>query len=75
MAPELICLQSKNPTRSRFSDIWSLGCVVFELTTGKTPFHKHDEVSLLLKLTAKEITPVYPAGISDELRDFFDCCF
>ena len=43
--------------------------------TGLPPFSELDELSLLMQMAQSTQTPTYPADVSDELRDFLDCCF
>ena len=40
-APECLRKESRD-TKLRFSDIWSLGCVVFEMASGEAPWSNED---------------------------------
>ena len=70
-APELI----KKEPASRFSDIWSIGCTVYEMLVGHPPWFEENEFTLLAKIAFATRAPKYPEGISVELKDFLDCCF
>ena len=48
------------------SDIWSLGCVIYEVTTLKPPFRAEDMASLYKKVL-KGIYPKIPSGYSPDL--------
>ena len=41
-APELIRKKEEPIFTGRFSDIWSLGCIVYELVTGNPPWFDED---------------------------------
>jgi mitogen-activated protein kinase kinase kinase len=71
MAPEVIC-QSNYDCKS---DIWSLGCLLIELTTGQIPSEKFDNlISAMLKIGKTESLPTIPNYISHELRSFISSC-
>ena len=42
MAPEVVIQKGL----SRFSDIWSIGCVIIEMLTGQPPWSGANQVSL-----------------------------
>lgn len=73
MAPEVI----KQTTRSRKSDIWSVGCSVLRLLTG-LPFwgdKKFDsQISLLYYVAHLETLPPLPGELSGEARSFVAAC-
>ncbi|CAF2127693.1 unnamed protein product [Rotaria magnacalcarata] len=57
-------------------DIWSVGCTVIEMVTGKMPFHKIlNTGALLLKLGNERQPPDIPPELSDTAKDFLTKCF
>ncbi|ANB13990.1 mitogen-activated protein kinase kinase kinase STE11 [Sugiyamaella lignohabitans] len=69
MAPEVIEVNGATAA----SDIWSLGCTIVELLTGKPPNYHLDPMSAMYAIVSKEIP--LPEGISSELKDFLLECF
>ncbi|XP_044072030.1 uncharacterized protein map3k19 [Siniperca chuatsi] len=67
MAPEVI-----NETGyGRKSDIWSVGCTVFEMATGKPPLAHMDKIAALFYIGAQRgLMPSLPDGFSDNAKDF-----
>lgn len=47
------------------SDIWSLGCLLYEAAANKTPFYGNDMETLARKIGTGEYTPL-PAGFSQD---------
>ncbi|KAL5538346.1 hypothetical protein UlMin_045716 [Ulmus minor] len=72
MAPEVI-LQ----TGHTFSaDIWSVGCTVIEMATGKPPWsQQYQEVAALFYVGTTKSHPPNPEHISAEAKDFLLQCF
>ncbi|KIM44724.1 hypothetical protein M413DRAFT_25159 [Hebeloma cylindrosporum] len=71
MAPEVIELKGA----STKSDIWSLGCTVIELLTGKPPYAEiANSMSVMFRIVEDDMPPI-PEGSSDLLRDFLEQCF
>ncbi|KAJ1723071.1 Protein kinase of the Mitotic Exit Network [Coemansia erecta] len=70
MAPEIIQLEGA----CMASDIWSLGCTIIELLTGKPPYSELMQMQALYRIVEDEHPPI-PEGISEELKDFLLQCF
>ncbi|KAL9245769.1 hypothetical protein vseg_019383 [Gypsophila vaccaria] len=76
MAPELMqsVLQKDNRSDLAFAvDIWSLGCTVIEMLTGKPPWSGYEGAAAMFKVL-KESPPI-PENLSPEGKDFLNCCF
>lgn len=71
MAPEII---EMNGTRSPACDIWSVGCTVLEILTGKPPFYDCNPMTAMYQIVRCKHPP-FPPTISDKLRDFLLQCF
>ncbi|VVA28458.1 PREDICTED: mitogen-activated kinase [Prunus dulcis] len=66
-----------NNKQDQSSDIWSLGCIVFEILTGKSPWDlKPDNPNNLPDVLMFDHlrTCKIPTGISDVARDFLNSC-
>ncbi|CAL2246706.1 unnamed protein product [Prunus armeniaca] len=67
-----------NNKQDRSSDIWSLGCIVFEMLTGKSPWDLkpgYNPNNLPDMLMFDHLcTCKIPTGISDVARDFLKSC-
>ncbi|GER32332.1 mitogen-activated protein kinase kinase kinase [Striga asiatica] len=71
MAPEVI-VQSGH---SFSADIWSVGCTVIEMATGKAPWsQQYQEVSALLYIGTTKSHPPIPEHLSSEAKDFLLKC-
>lgn len=71
MAPEIIEMSAPP---SAACDIWSLGCTILELTTGKPPHFDLTPMAALFRIVQDD-APRLPAGVSEALRDFLLQCF
>lgn len=71
MAPEVIELKGA----SYASDIWSLGCTVVELLTGKPPYSEIGNSLAVMFRIVEDPNPPIPEGCSENLRDFLSLCF
>jgi len=72
MAPEV----ARQEDYGRKADIWSLGCTVLEMATGKTPWHDQfpDPVSALYHIGRLQKPPPLPSHLSLKARDFLKRC-
>ncbi|XP_060581220.1 mitogen-activated protein kinase kinase kinase 4-like isoform X3 [Ruditapes philippinarum] len=73
MAPEVITRNDKEG-HGRAADIWSVGCVVIEMSSGKRPWHElESNYQIMFKLGMGE-TPPAPENLGDEGKDFLVHC-
>lgn len=70
LAPEVISLRGI----SKASDIWSLGCTVLEMITGRPPYSGQNAMSTMYSIVEDQSPPL-PDNISGELSDFLLACF
>lgn len=72
MAPEVI----KQTGHGRQADIWSVGCTILEMATGKPPFSEFgSQVSALFHIASSTGPPPIPEFLSAEAHDFLILCF
>ena len=65
MAPEIV----ENKGHSFKADVWSLGCVAYEILAKKPPFLEYSYTDLIDKILHGEIPPL-PECYTPELREF-----
>ncbi|KAJ7757741.1 kinase-like protein [Mycena maculata] len=73
-APEIIRTQYKAYTR--MADIWSLGCIVLEMCTGRRPWSELEAVAVMFKLYHQTFRPCPPADatLHPGAEDFMEKC-
>ena len=60
----------------RSADIWSVGCTVIEMMTGKPPYSEFPtQVSVLFHIANTQEPPEMPSHASEECHDFLQKCF
>ena len=69
MSPE-ICAAERY---SLYSDIWSLGCIIYELCTKEPPFNARTHIELFHKIKAGRVAPLPPV-YSAELQKVINTC-
>ncbi|ORY98577.1 kinase-like domain-containing protein [Syncephalastrum racemosum] len=70
MAPEVIELKGATTK----SDIWSLGCTIIELYTGKPPYADLIPMTTLFRIVEDDCPPL-PISLPTEMRNFLELCF
>jgi len=72
MAPEVI----KQEGHGRRADIWSVGCTVVEMATGKPPWSElSNQLTAMFTIATSEEPPAIPDGLSEEAHLFIGQCF
>ncbi|GMH12042.1 hypothetical protein Nepgr_013883 [Nepenthes gracilis] len=74
MAPEV----ARGEEQGYSADIWSLGCTIIEMATGKAPWESNysgDPVSFLYWIAySGELLPEFPGVLSEEAKNFLSNC-
>ncbi|KAK9940813.1 hypothetical protein M0R45_017454 [Rubus argutus] len=70
MAPEVISGAYQGPE----SDVWSLGCTVIEMVTGKPAWEDEGAEITLSRIGLSGGLPEFPTRLSETGRDFLDKC-
>ncbi|GLJ08696.1 hypothetical protein SUGI_0093850 [Cryptomeria japonica] len=71
MAPEVVKQVEQGPA----SDIWSLGCTVIEMSTGKPPWGSNlHPFTAMYRIGFSEELPEIPQYLSTEGKDFLEKC-
>lgn len=72
MAPEVV----RQSGVSLLSDVWSVGCTVIEMVTGKPPWHQFAPLTALFKIGSPNSPgPDLPPFLSSLGREFLQACF
>ena len=66
MAPELFI---KDTCASYSSDIYGLGCLLYAMTNGKTPFYSRDLSELKLDIQSEQLPNLNPDKYSIDFND------
>jgi serine/threonine protein kinase len=71
MAPEVMCQSGYG----RKADIWSLGCVVIEMSTAAPPWGNFDNcLAAMARIAMSEDTPPVPEHLSVVAKNFISLC-
>ena len=73
-APEVITMEPGWTAKSP-ADIWSYGCLVIEITTGKYPFHDVTESAIMHRVGTLMEHPTIPDELDECARNFIERCF
>ncbi|XP_037030628.1 mitogen-activated protein kinase kinase kinase 4 isoform X3 [Bradysia coprophila] len=73
MAPEVFT-KTNSVGHGRSADIWSVGCVVIEMASGKRPWSQFDSNFQIMFKVGMGETPDAPPSLSQEGHDFLDHC-
>ncbi|CAL1401010.1 unnamed protein product [Linum trigynum] len=74
MAPELFQVIKNSNSSNLAVDIWSLGCTVLEMATGKPPWSQYEGVAAMFKIGNSRELPAIPDHLSEDGKDFIRQC-
>ncbi|XP_077216598.1 mitogen-activated protein kinase kinase kinase 5-like [Tasmannia lanceolata] len=75
MAPEVMqAMMNKDSVNDLAVDIWSMGCTIIEMFTGKAPWSEFEGAAAMFKILKNESPPI-PDTLSAEGKDFLQRCF
>lgn len=72
MAPEVM----QQEGYGRFADVWSFGCLLVEMATGKPPwYYKSNQIAVFMHVCTTQELPQLPSELSEVAKDFILSCF
>eukprot|EP00828_Plagiopyla_frontata_P035895 TRINITY_DN4749_c0_g1_i1.p1 TRINITY_DN4749_c0_g1~~TRINITY_DN4749_c0_g1_i1.p1 ORF type:complete len:180 (+),score=33.29 TRINITY_DN4749_c0_g1_i1:341-880(+) len=72
MAPEVI----RQTGHGRYADIWSIGCTLIEMITGKPPYAEYQNpITAMFYIGKNQSPPSFPKDLSKDCEDFLLSCF
>ena len=75
MAPEVIKEQQTDKGWRR-ADVWSVGCTIIEMATGRPPWSQYSNpVTAMYHIACVETVPPFPESLSPQGHDFLRLCF
>ncbi|KAL9302020.1 putative serine/threonine-protein kinase ATG1c Group-Pl-3 family [Arabidopsis thaliana] len=73
MAPEIMQLQKYDAKLNTQADLWSVGAILFQLVTGRTPFTGNSQIQLLQNII-RSTELHFPGDCRDLSLDCIDLC-
>jgi len=70
MAPEVL----KKVGHNQSADIWSFGCLMIEMLSGKAPWSNVHKLSEVIGYITSGVHPYYPLNLSKECSFFLESC-
>lgn len=70
LSPELC----QNKPYADKSDVWALGCILYEMCTFRHPFEASNQGALILKIMKGKYAPINPAQYSLDLARIIQSC-
>lgn len=70
MAPEVV----KQTAYTKKADIWSVGCLIVEMFTGKHPFPNFSQMQAIFKI-GTHVSPAIPEWCTEEAKEFLEKTF
>ncbi|XP_028754829.1 mitogen-activated protein kinase kinase kinase YODA-like [Neltuma alba] len=76
VAPEVLPkIEYKRSLEASAADIWSLGCVIIKMFSGKHPWPGFEPVQAFYKVCVEQQHPPIPEGLCEEGKGFVELCF
>ncbi|KAG9401274.1 hypothetical protein AC1031_010033 [Aphanomyces cochlioides] len=76
MSPEIIRADARGSDGWTKSDIWSVGCCVIEMATGKPPWSAFSNpLTAMFHIASETTIPDLPPKLSSDAQDFLIACF
>ena len=71
MAPEVV----RQSAHTKKADIWSLGCLIVEMSSGNRPFPDKSQLQALFAIGSSQAKPTIPDNVSEDAKRFLNRTF